>query len=85
MFEVVYTKRATKALARMSSADRQRIQRALRQLAQDPRGASLDTKPLRGRDGFRLRIGDWRVIYEFDGDHLVILVLHIGARGDVYK
>jgi mRNA interferase RelE/StbE len=85
MLEVVYKKRAIKALARMSSADRQRIQHALGQLAQNPRGVSLDTKPLQGRDGFRLRIGDWRVIYELDGEQLVILVLHIGLRGDVYK
>ncbi len=85
MFEVVFKKRAAKVLSRMSSADRQRIHRALRLLASDPDNTALDTKGLQGRDGFRLRIGDWRVLYELDRGRILILVLQIGPRGDVYK
>ncbi len=37
------------------------------------------------RPGYRLRVGDWRVIYEIKGDELIILVLRIGRRGEVYR
>jgi mRNA interferase RelE/StbE len=36
-------------------------------------------------DAFRVGIGDYRVIYEIKGDELVLIVIKIGARGDVYK
>ena len=41
-------------------------------------------KKLQGREGYRLRIGDWRVIYELHDDELVMLVLELGARGGIY-
>jgi mRNA-degrading endonuclease RelE of RelBE toxin-antitoxin system len=37
-----------------------------------------------GRDGYRLRIGDWRVIYELHDDRLVMLVLEVGPRRGIY-
>lgn len=85
MFQVAYKRQAIKVLARMSAVDRRRILGALAKLALAPDGAGLDTKRLQGRDGYRLRVGDWRVIYEVQGARLVILVLQIGSRGDVYK
>lgn len=85
MYQLVYKRRATKALARMSSADRRRLLGALDVLAQSPYANHLDTKRLQGRDGFRLRIGDWRVLYDVEDDRLIVLVLQIGSRGDIYK
>jgi mRNA interferase RelE/StbE len=46
---------------------------------------SNNVTKLQNRDGFRLRIGDWRVIYEVQDQQLVILVLKIGSRGEVYR
>ena len=40
---------------------------------------------LQNRSGYRLRISDWRVIYEIRNDDLVILVLKIAQRGEVYR
>ncbi|RPI58500.1 MAG: hypothetical protein EHM56_01630 [Chloroflexi bacterium] len=40
---------------------------------------------LQNRPGYRLRVGDWRVIYEIENDELIILVLRIGLRGEVYR
>ncbi len=40
---------------------------------------------LQNRSGFRLRVGDWRVIYEIQDDQVVILVLKIAPRGGVYQ
>ncbi len=45
----------------------------------------LDIKPLQGRDGFRLRIQSRRAIYTIAHTRLIILVLDIGTRGDIYK
>ncbi len=60
-----------------------RIRRALLRLAADPR-AALGVKAMQG-GGYRLRVGDWRVIYALDDDKLLVLVLRIGHRGDVYR
>ena len=64
---------------------RQRIQEALRQLVADVDMARLDIKALQGRDGFRLRVGKWRVIYHRDDNAMIILVVDAGSRGDIYK
>lgn len=64
---------------------RQRIQEALRQLVADVDTARLDIKALQGRDGFRLRVGKWRVIYHRDDNAMIILVVDAGSRGDIYK
>ena len=53
-------------------------------LAGDPVG-SANVKKLVGRPGYLLRVGDWRVIYTLEAGRLVVVVLHIGARGGVYK
>lgn len=85
MYAVVYKKRATKTLAGLPPALRGRILAAIATLAADPDSADLDTKALRGRSGHRLRVGHWRVLYEIDRGHLLILVVEIGSRGDIYK
>ena len=45
----------------------------------------LDIKQLEGRAGYRLRIGTWRALYRLEEDQLIIEVVKIGPRGDVYK
>jgi len=41
-------------------------------------------KKLKGRDGYRLRVGDWRVVYDIEAGKLVLIVIEIGPRGDIY-
>lgn len=53
-------------------------------LAADPFSAT-NVKKLVGRPGYRLRVGDWRVIYEIEGGRLVIHVLAIAPRGGIYQ
>ena len=84
MWQLEYTDRALVALQRMP-ADRARlISRKLEQLAIDPRRPNNNVKALKGRPGYRLRVGDWRVIYELRHGKLIVLVLDIGPRGGIY-
>lgn len=57
----------------------------LEKLAQYPDRRDMDATRLRGRPGFRLRAGGWRVIDKRDEETREINVLRIGPRGDVYK
>ncbi len=83
MAEVAYSKSAIKALRRAPANTAARIREKIEQLAQDPRVMAPNIKRLEGRQGYRLRVGNWRVIFERDGDNLVIL--DIGPRGGIYE
>ena len=62
-----------------------RIRERLERLAEDPFAHSANVTKLQNRPGYRLRVGDWRIIYEINQGELVILVLQIGARGGIYR
>jgi mRNA interferase RelE/StbE len=62
------------------------ILRALTPLGDDPCRADADIKRLEGHDSrYRLRVGDYRVIYEIIGRKLVILVVGVGHRREIYR
>ena len=61
-----------------------RFVRNFEQLAEDNE-EGLNIKALQGRDGFRMRVREWRAIYRIDGDRLVVLVLDAGPRGGIYR
>lgn len=63
---------------------REMMKSKVESLAADPLGAQ-NVKKLVGRDGYWLRVGDWRVIYTLDNGRLIVRVLDIGARGGVYE
>ena len=78
---IIYDKPAVKFLKRQSKETQERIVSAIHKLPH-----SGDIKPLAGRiNEFRLRIGGFRVIYSVENDILIVRVLDIGNRGDVYK
>lgn len=69
----------------MPRPEAERIAKRLYQLAENPDTAT-DVKALSGRTGeYRLRVGDWRIIYRIVRDKLQIQIVKIGPRGDVYK
>ncbi|MBB6427969.1 mRNA interferase RelE/StbE [Sphingopyxis sp. JAI128] len=59
-----------------------RIVRKIEAYAADPASQANNVEALKGRDGIRLRVGDWRVMME---DGVVLAVLEIGLRGSVYE
>ncbi len=60
-----------------------RVRGAIALLAQDPRPPSA--RALRGRPGLRVRVGDYRVIYTIDDDVLLVVVVTLGHRREVYR
>lgn len=85
MYHIVFTRQAERSLRKMSRNTARLIRDKLDQLAQDPYARNPNLTRLQGRPGYRLRVGDWRVIYELEEDRLVILVLKIAPRGEVYR
>lgn len=82
-YTLVIERRAQKALARIEQRDRGRIADAIRGLALDPRPRGV--KKLTGRDAYRLRVGEYRILYEIEDDQLVVLVVDLGHRREIYR
>lgn len=83
MRAISYTRQALKALRRMPADTAQRIIAKIEQYAEQPESQANNVKALKGREGIRLRVGDWRVIMNDEG--VVLAVLEIGPRGSVYE
>jgi len=83
-YQIVVAPSALRALGKMDATARRRIQAALEILAVDPRPTGA--KKLVGGDGeWRVRTGDFRVIYEIDDGVLRVLVIAIGHRREIYR
>jgi mRNA interferase RelE/StbE len=79
MRRVAFTAASTRQWCKLSADVRRRIDKRLTEFASSGKG---DVKRLRGRQGARLRVGDWRVIfYEADDE---IVVVAVGHRREVY-
>lgn len=83
MPEIVYHRRAEKHLAGLSAQDLGRIVAKIEEMAA---GGPADVRPIVGQPGcFRLRVGNWRVIFHREGDPERIVITWIGPRGDAYR
>jgi mRNA interferase RelE/StbE len=79
MKAIVFTSAALRQWTRLSTDVRSRIDKRLTEFAASGKG---DVKKLKGRDGARLRVGDWRVIFFEDGENIVIVA--VGHRREIY-
>jgi mRNA interferase RelE/StbE len=82
-YSIGILRRAQKELAQVPKQEYERVKEAIKNLSQEPRPAGC--KKLSGREGWRIRVGDYRVIYEIDDPQQSLTILHIGHRRDVYK
>lgn len=74
---------AQKQLKKIDNQHRPRIIEAIRALGEDPRPAGC--RKLLGRPAWRIRVGSFRVIYEIHDHRLIVLVVTIGDRKDIYR
>ncbi len=82
--QVIIHRKAEKILKRLDGDALERIRRAIRGLAIEPRPAGV--KKLTDQDNlYRLRVGDWRIIYAIEEEKLIVLVLEISSRGAAYR
>jgi mRNA interferase RelE/StbE len=73
---------AARSLRKLDPQDHRRVQGAIALLAQDPRPPGA--RALQGRPGLRVRVGDYRIIYTVEDDVLLVVVVRLGHRRDVY-
>ncbi len=82
-YEIELRPAAVRALKRIDRQDRGRVQGAIALLAANPRPPGA--KALRGRDGLRIRVGSYRILYTIHDSRLLIVVVTLGHRRDVYE
>ena len=82
-YTVVMLRRAQKELAQLPKGVYESVRDAIRALSVEPRPPGC--LKLTGREGWRVRVGDYRVIYEIDDQQQRVTILHVGHRRDVYR
>ena len=82
-YELVFKKSVAKDLRRLPQQDVRRILERIRSLADDPRPSGCEK--LSGLERYRVRVGVYRVIYEIQDRILMVLVVKVAHRGDVYR
>jgi len=83
-YRVEIKRPAHKVLLALPQTNRSRIAEAIESLANDPRRPG--TRKLTGSERlYRLRVGEYRIIYEIQDEHLIVVVIKVGHRREVYR
>jgi len=82
-YRLVFRKSVAKDLRRLPRKDVARIVKCFRGLAHDPRGPGCEK--LSGEERYRVRVGVYRVVYEIKDDLLIVVVVRVGHRRDIYR
>ena len=83
MYKIIFEKRVLKDIKNIPQDDKNKIILVIHKLAANP--FPQNSIPLKGRSGFRLRTGNYRIIYSINNDELIILIVKVGHRKDIYK
>ena len=83
IYKIEYTKSAQKELKKLPKDVTIRVIKALVVLSNDPKVGNV--RPMVGLSSWRLRVGDYRVIYDINGGKLLILIIKIAHRKHVYR
>jgi mRNA interferase RelE/StbE len=82
--QIRYSKKAIKYLIKMQASKATKIRESIARIANgDTEG--LNIVQMEAVDAYRLRVGDFRVIYEINENELILIVIKVGPRGDIYK
>jgi len=84
-YEIHIHPKARKELAGLPRKVQRRLDKKIQQLARGPRGQNARPLGAGGGDMWRLRSGDYRVIYQIQDERLVVLVVKVAHRKDVYR
>ncbi len=82
-YRIVFRKSVEKDLKSIPRKDQIRVLRRIQELAGNPRPPSC--KKLSGQERYRVRQGNYRILYEIVDDNLVVTVVNVGHRRDVYE
>ena len=82
-YELIFRKSIAKDLRVFPKRDIKRIMQRIRSLANDPRPPGCER--LSGRERYRIRQGDYRIIYAIEDNRLTVLIVKVGHRSDVYR
>lgn len=82
MYKVRVERKAQKKLSKIPEPYYSNIKTAILDLGNDPRPQGC--KKLKGRDGYRIRVADYRIIYEIQDSILLVDVIDLGHRKDIY-
>ncbi|PTL36052.1 type II toxin-antitoxin system mRNA interferase toxin, RelE/StbE family [Candidatus Methylomirabilis limnetica] len=82
-FSLVFKKSVAKDLQGIPKEDVSRLLKCFEVLAEDPHGKGCEK--LSGQERYRLRQGSYRIVYEIQGDVLVVIVVTVGRLRDVYR
>jgi mRNA interferase RelE/StbE len=83
-WQIIVHRKAEKTLKRLRGEMLERIRQAIRSLAENPRPVGY--KKMMGYDNlYRIRVGNWRIIYAIEKDELIVLVLEVAPRGRIYR
>jgi mRNA interferase RelE/StbE len=82
-YQILLTKTATKQLDKLEDDIAEKLLQIIQNLENNPRPNGC--KKLKGREGYRVRQGNYRIIYDIFDDLLVVEVVAVGHRKDIYE
>ncbi|HJX69921.1 MAG TPA: type II toxin-antitoxin system RelE/ParE family toxin [Dehalococcoidia bacterium] len=83
MYRLEVSHTAHRQVCKLPVKTQERVNRAIARLADEPR--PVGTKKLTGREGYRVRVGDYRILYHVDDASKVVVIYRVMSRGDVYR
>lgn len=85
VYKLVYSLKALKTLAKIAPDMADTLHQKMLAIAENPFGSHSGAKKMQNTPCYRLRVGQWRVVYEIRQAEVVVLVVKIGLRKEVYR
>lgn len=83
IYKVEFARSAQKEIKKLHPRISKQVTQAIHRLGTNPRKG--DVRPMTGSKSWRLRVGEYRVVYDIHDDRLVILIIRVRPRGSAYR